>query len=86
MAPMGLKLADNLFFNRPLRRNQAAQYIQDKWNLACSAKTLAKLACVGGGPLHRLGGRFPLYETNDLDEWCRSRISGKRRSTSEVVA
>ena len=78
-------MAENTLFTRPLRRNQAARYIEDKWNIPCSPRTLAKLACVGGGPLHRLAGRFPLYETNDLDEWCRSRIGPKRRSTSDPV-
>lgn len=48
------QMVENFLLDRPLRRSQAAQYVQDKWNLACSAKTLAKLACVGGGPLHRL--------------------------------
>jgi hypothetical protein len=33
--------------------------------------------------LHRLAGRFPLYEPEDLDEWCRSRTGPKRRSTSD---
>ncbi len=71
--------------NRPLRRVQAARYVTDKFNIPCSPRTLAKLACIGGGPLHRLAGRFPLYEPEDLDEWCRSRIGPKRRSTSDPV-
>ena len=72
-------------FRRPLRRNEAAKYIMDTWNIPCRPKTLAKLACIGGGPVHFLAGRFPLYDPEDLDEWCRSRLSAKRRSTSERV-
>ena len=72
--------------SRPLRRVQAARYVAEKYNIPCSPRTLAKYACVGGGPLHRLAGRFPLYDTDDLDEWCRSRLGPKRRSTSELAA
>jgi hypothetical protein len=76
---------DPRYPNYMLRRNQAAAYVRDQWNFPCSSKTLAKLAVVGGGPVYRLAGRFPMYDTNDLDEWCRSRLGPKRRSTSERV-
>jgi hypothetical protein len=37
-----------------LRRIQAAKYITDTYGIPCSPKTLAKYACVGGGPPFRL--------------------------------
>ena len=43
---------------------------------------LAKLAVVGGGPIYRKAGRFPLYTQEDLDHWADSRLGAPRRSTS----
>ena len=67
---------------RYLRRAAAAGYVRDIWGLPCSAKWLAKLAVVGGGPVYRKAGRFPLYSPPDLDRWVESRLSAPRRSTS----
>jgi hypothetical protein len=64
------------------RRAEAAQYIRDKWNQLCQPKTLAKLAVVGGGPVYRKAGRYPLYQDTDLDAWASARIGGPRLSTS----
>jgi hypothetical protein len=64
------------------RRVEAAQYIRDKWNQPCQPKTLAKLAVVGGGPVFRKAGRFPLYQDPDLDSWAEARIGAPRLSTS----
>jgi hypothetical protein len=44
-----------------LRRKAAAEYLRGRWGIPCSEKTLAKLACIGGGPVYRLCGRTPLY-------------------------
>jgi len=65
-----------------LRRDQAAQYIRDVWGIPCSPTWLAKLAVVGGGPVFRKAGRFPIYSAADLDAWAESRIGAPRRSTS----
>jgi len=70
---------------RLLRREPAANYIVEKWGIPCSTKWLAKLAVVGGGPLFRKAGRFPLYDPEDLDQWAASRIGPKQKSTSELV-
>jgi hypothetical protein len=50
--------------------------------MPCSSKWLAKLAVVGGGPIYRKAGRFPLYTAGDLDQWATSRLGTPRRSTS----
>jgi hypothetical protein len=70
---------------RHFRRREAAKYVTDKYNVPCSPKTLAKLACVSSeGPPFRLAGRFPLYPVSGLDAWAQKRIGPLVRSTSEV--
>jgi len=68
---------------RKLRRNEAAAYVRETSGIPCSPNWLAKLAVVGGGPIFRKAGRYPLYDPDDLDDWIESRISGPRRSTSD---
>jgi hypothetical protein len=68
---------------RFLRRRQAAQYLRDKWGVPCAEKTLAKLAVIGGGPPYRIFGRMPLYDSETLDAWVRSKLSPQFTSTSE---
>lgn len=68
------------------RREQAAAYIRENWGIPCAARTLAKLMTVGGGPLVRKAGRFPLYEKRDLDAWASSRLTRKVHSSSELQA
>jgi hypothetical protein len=70
----------------PLRRKDAAKYVENEHGQPCSPKTLAKLAVVGGGPAYRKAGKFPLYEPDDLDEWALARLSPKVRSSSELGA
>lgn len=66
-----------------LRRSQAADYLQQHYG-AFTPATLAKLACVGGGPKFRRMGRFPYYTRADLDDWACSRMSQPVSSTSEL--
>lgn len=66
-----------------LRRRAAAEYLREKWGIPRSEKTLAKLACIGGGPVYRLWGRIPLYTTADLDAYAQAKLSGPVCSTSE---
>jgi hypothetical protein len=69
-----------------LRRRAAADYLRQRWGIPCSEKTLAKLACVGGGPAYRRFGRIPLYAHADLDEFAQAKIGKPVRSTSEYGA
>ena len=70
---------------RLLRRVEAARYVVETYNVPCSPKTLAKLACVSSeGPPFRLAGRFPLYPVSGLDAWAQKKIGPLVRSTSEV--
>jgi hypothetical protein len=68
--------------SRFLRRKQAGSYLREKYGVG-SAATLAKLACLGGGPeMVYLGCRIPIYTEEALDAWARSRLSAPVRSTS----
>jgi hypothetical protein len=71
--------------DRLLRRREAAFYVRTKWGVPLSPHTLAKLAVLGGGPLYRKAGRFPLYELRDLDAWAESKLGPKQRSTSDLA-
>jgi hypothetical protein len=68
-----------------LRRRDAAQFVRETWGLPCSPKWLAKLAVVGGGPVFRKAGRYPVYLEADLDAWAEARIGAPRRSTSVLA-
>ena len=66
-----------------LRRKQAGEYLKTKYGFG-SEKTLAKLACVGGGPQFRKAGTAALYEPSALDTWALSKIGAPQRSTSDT--
>lgn len=68
---------------RFLRRDQAAKYLKETYGHG-SAKTLAKLASIGGGPEYRKCGRLAVYEPAKLDEWALSRVGPAQRSTSDI--
>ncbi len=68
------------------RRTAAARYIVERHGIPCSPNTLAKLACIGGGPAFYKAGRIPLYADADLDAWAASRLSRRVTSTSELAA
>jgi hypothetical protein len=69
-----------------LRREAAAKYIEGKWGVPCSSKTLAKYAVIGGGPIYSKFGRYPVYTADDLDAWAQARIGKPVRSTSDYAA
>ena len=58
-----------------LRTPEAAKH------LGLAAATLAKLRCVGGGPLFTKLGRAVVYTVDDLEKWVAAQ--GKRRSTCD---
>jgi hypothetical protein len=66
-----------------LRRRDAAAYVQSVYGIPCTPQWLAKLAVIGGGPLFRYSGRFPLYESATLDAWVKERIGPSVRTTAE---
>jgi hypothetical protein len=68
-----------------MRRAEAARYIRETHGIPCAPATLAKYACIGGGPAFRKAGKFPIYARDDLDAWAESRLSKPVRSTSELT-
>ena len=67
-----------------LRRSDAATYITERYGFPCSRQWLAKLAVIGGGPVFRKAGRYPVYEPSELNRWAEARIGPPQRPTSEV--
>jgi hypothetical protein len=66
------------------RRAEASSYLKEKWGIDRKPSTLAKLACIGGGPRFEVAGRFPLYTDPELDAWARSILSPLKSSTSDT--
>jgi len=66
-----------------LRRKQASQYLYEVHGITLSDATLAKLACIGGGPLFEYDGRYPVYQPTNLDVFAAARLGPLRRSTSD---
>jgi hypothetical protein len=66
-----------------LRRFAAGEYLQKTYGF-CSAKSLAKLATIGGGPRFHKAGIAVLYTKADLDDWARAKIGRPQRSTSDA--
>ena len=69
-----------------MRRAEAARYIRETHGIPCTPATLAKYACLGGGPIYRKAGKFPIYARDDLDAWANCRLSKLVRCTSELTA
>lgn len=68
---------------RYFRRSEAADYISVVYGFPCSRQWLAKLAVIGGGPVFRKAGRYPIYDPADLDQWAGARIGPVQDSTAQ---
>jgi hypothetical protein len=69
--------------HRRYRRAEASIYLKQKYDIDRKPSTLAKLACVGGGPRFQTAGRIPLYPEVELDQWAQTLLSPLKRSTSD---
>ena len=69
-------------FQPQLDRKQAAALLTER-GFRTAPATLAKLACIGGGPTFHSFGRKPLYREGDLLAWAQAKTTGPRRSTSD---
>ena len=65
-----------------MRRKDAANYLKAKYGFG-AARSLAKLACVGGGPIFCRAGKIPLYTRDELDRWALTKIGAPMRSTAD---
>ncbi|WP_298257121.1 hypothetical protein [Bradyrhizobium sp.] len=72
--------------SRPLNRREASQYLLDRHGIRRSPGTLAKLACVGGGPIFRKVRRGVIYDLDALDTFALSITSAPMRTTAELSA
>ena len=68
-----------------MRRAEAASYLRGAHGLPCTPATLAKYACIGGGPAFCKVGKFPIYSRDDLDAWANRRLGRRVYSTSELI-
>jgi hypothetical protein len=71
---------------RNMRRAEAAHYLREAHGIPCAPATLAKYACIGGGPAFRKAGKFPIYSRDELDAWAKQRLGKLVRSTSEITS
>lgn len=70
-----------------LTRAEASAYLHKRHGISRSHSTLAKLACLGGGPsFRRAGHRSVLYDVAELDRWASALLSQPARSTSAFFA
>jgi hypothetical protein len=68
-----------------LTRREAADYLLREHGMRFGAAALANAATNGTGPPYtKQGGKLVSYWRPDVDEWARSRMSRKVRSTSEL--
>lgn len=70
--------------NRRLSPVEASTYLKEVHGVTRSVRTLAKVRCVGGGPLFEKLGRSVFYRTGHLDAWVEANVSGAVGSTSEL--
>lgn len=68
---------------RRYRRAEASEYLKEKHGIERKPSTLAKYACLGGGPKFHVAGRIPLYPELELDQWATSILSPLKSSTSD---
>jgi hypothetical protein len=72
-----------MYTQKFFRRKDAGAYLKGTFGFG-SEKTLAKLACTGGGPEYRKVGPMVIYEQDKLDEWAFRQIGAPMRHTSEA--
>ena len=69
---------------RRLRRSEACPYLSATPGVNRAPSTLAKLACIGGGPVFVKFNHAPMYDPADLDAWIAGRTSAPLASTSQI--
>jgi len=68
-----------------LTRREAAEYLRTVHGMQFGVAALANAATDGTGPpFTKQGGKLVSYWRLDVDEWARTRMSRKVRSTSEL--
>jgi hypothetical protein len=71
---------------RPLSRREASEYLFERHGIKHTPATLAKLACIGGGPAYRkVHNKIVIYDPADLDDYA-ERSTSKHAATSAAHA
>src|SRR5262245_52051817 len=65
-----------------LNRDAQSRYLKEKWGIKRAKRTLAKQACLGGGPKLFYVGRIPVSTPEYLDEYAESLLTGPFESTA----
>jgi hypothetical protein len=74
------------YLRRPrLRRKLACEYLEIMFGITVAPSTLAKYACVGGGPDFQRVNRTPLYPRGSLDAWALKKLGPVTNNTSQVL-
>jgi len=68
-----------------VRRKEASEYLYEVWGVEEAPGTLAKKAVYGEGPLFKKWGRFPYYDTDELDRYAAKKLGMARRTTSQAA-
>jgi hypothetical protein len=70
-----------------LSRKDASEYLNMKHGISRTAATLAKLACIGDGPVFRkVGSKTVAYDVMELDAWANVKLGEPLKHTSEKEA
>lgn len=59
----------------------ASRYLWERHGIRRSKQTLAKLRCIGGGPVFRRAGKNVIYDETCLDSWAEAQITVPMAST-----
>jgi hypothetical protein len=69
---------------QPLTRQQASQYLRERWNLSYVAHSLALYAVRGTGPEYSKAGPRAMYTREALDDWAKTKLTGPAKKASEL--
>lgn len=65
-----------------LRRDEACVYLSAMHGVVLAPASLARMACLGGGPVYAKFNRSPLYLKSDLDAWVLEKLGQPITNTS----
>lgn len=73
-------------WRKHLTRRETSEYLLEVYGISRTHGTLAKLACIGGGPSFRkAGSRTTLYERAEVDRWANEILGPEQSSTSAAA-
>ena len=67
-----------------LFREQASEYLRERWGLSYAVYTLAAYAARGTGPEYSKAGPRAVYTREALDEWAKTKLTGPAKKASDL--